>query len=379
MILREYWVQKIEAAWGKRSIVWLPGVRRAGKTSLCKSIPQTEYFDCELPRVRRLMEDPEGFLKDLVGQRIILDEVHRLQNPSELLKIAADHFPTINIVATGSSTLSASAKFKDTLTGRKVKIWLPPMLDHEREIFGNTELKHRLLFGGLPPFFMSDELPESDFAEWIDDYWAKDIQELFNITNKHAFQRFVELLLANSGGLFEATKYAAPSEVSRTTINKYLYVLKQTYVAYVIKPFTSHAPSEIVSAPKVYGFDTGFVCHYKGWLDLRREDMGSLFEHVVLSEILGRFQDGNVHYWRDKLKNEVDFVFIKNRTSDPTAIECKWSASNFSFRGLAKFRERYPKGVNYVVAADIDRSYRKTSNGITVEFVCLHDLIEKLA
>ncbi len=378
MIIREYWLNKIEKAWKKRSVIWFPGVRRAGKTSICKSIPDCEYFDCELPRIRRMMEDPEDFLNALRGKRVALDEIHRLQNPSELLKIAADHYPDINIIATGSSTLSASKKFKDTLTGRKVKIWLPPMLFDERALFGNTDLQHRLLYGGLPPFFMEDEIPESEFTEWLDDYWAKDVQELFNITNKYSFQRFMELLLAHSGSLFKATKYAAPCEVSRKTINKYLHVLQQTYVAHVIKPYTSYAPSEIVSAPKVYGFDTGFVCHYKGWFDLRREDLGHLFEHIVLNEILGQFPKCKIRYWRNKSKNEVDFIYLKNRHHAPTTIECKWSANNFSFKALARFRALYPEGENFVVASDVDRTFSKSSGDITVTFVNINSLIEML-
>ncbi len=31
----------------------------------------------------------------------------------------------------------------------------------------------------LPPVFLSLELPERDFQEWMDAYWAKDIQKLF--------------------------------------------------------------------------------------------------------------------------------------------------------------------------------------------------------
>ena len=127
MVERHYWINRIEEAWGKRSVVWLAGVRRVGKTYLCQSLPEIEYFDCELPRVRRMMEDPEGFLDTLRGKRIVLDEIHRLENPSELLKIAADHYPTVRIIATGSSTLSASSKFKDTLAGRKRDLWLTPM------------------------------------------------------------------------------------------------------------------------------------------------------------------------------------------------------------------------------------------------------------
>lgn len=38
-----------------------------------------------------------------------------------------------------------------------------------------TDLRHRFLRGGLPPFFLPDKLPERDFQEWMDAYWAKDI------------------------------------------------------------------------------------------------------------------------------------------------------------------------------------------------------------
>ena len=83
MVLRKYWLKLLESAWKRKSVVWLSGVRRAGKTFLCRSIPQIEYFDCELPRVRRQMEDPEDFLSKLKNKRIVLDEIHRLPNPSE--------------------------------------------------------------------------------------------------------------------------------------------------------------------------------------------------------------------------------------------------------------------------------------------------------
>ncbi len=39
------------------------------------------------------------------------------------------------------------------------------------------------------------------------------------------------------------------------------------------------------SAPKVYGFDTGFVCCFRGIDRPRREDLGLLWEHFVLNEI----------------------------------------------------------------------------------------------
>ena len=125
---RRYWKDLIEESWNKRSVLWLSGVRRVGKTYLCQSIPEIEYFDCELPRHRREMEDPELFLERHKNKRIVLDEIHRLQNPAELLKIASDHYKETKVLATGSSTLGASSRFKDTLAGRKLEIWLTPMI-----------------------------------------------------------------------------------------------------------------------------------------------------------------------------------------------------------------------------------------------------------
>ena len=108
MVQRRFWRNLLEQAWKRRTVLWLHGVRRAGKTVLCQSLPKIEYFDCELPSARRMMEDPEAFLDELRGKRVVLDEIHRLANPSELLKIAADHYRDVHIIATGSSTLGAS-------------------------------------------------------------------------------------------------------------------------------------------------------------------------------------------------------------------------------------------------------------------------------
>ena len=38
------------------------------------------------------MDDPQAFMDSLCGRRIVLDEIHRLDNPSQLLKIAADNY-----------------------------------------------------------------------------------------------------------------------------------------------------------------------------------------------------------------------------------------------------------------------------------------------
>lgn len=377
MVRRGQWVRLIEAAWRERPIVWLSGVRRVGKTCLGQSLPASEYFDCELPRARQAMADPQGFWEGRRGPHVILDEVHRLPNPSELLKIAADHFPNLRVLGTGSSTLGASARFRDTLTGRKRDVRLTPMTLGDLEDFGIPDLRHRLLRGGLPPFCLAATLPERDFQEWMDAYWAKDIQELFRLERRTAFQRLVELLLAQSGGIFDATHFARLCEISRPTVASYLGVLEATAVAYVIRPFSTRRATEIVAAPKVYGFDTGFVCYYRGWAALRREDLGLLWEHFVLNEMLAALQGEPVRYWRDKAGHEVDFV-VARRGRPPLAIECKWSAAEVSVENLRAFRHRYPEGENVVVAQDAERSFVRTLGGIRITVENLPALIRRL-
>jgi len=378
MVKRKFWINRINCAWKERSVIWLSGVRRVGKTFLCQSLPQIEYFDCELPRVRRMIEDPQSFLDALHGRTVVLDEVHRLINPSEVLKIAADHYPDTKIIATGSSTLGASTKFRDTLTGRKVELWLTPMSSEDLSDFGRADLTHRFLHGGLPPFFLAKRIPERNFQEWMDAYWSKDVQELFRLERRHSFMRFAELLFAQSGGIFEANRFARPCEVSRTTISNYLSILEATFVVHVVKPYSTHRPTEIVSAPKVYAFDTGFVCYYRGWSELRQEDKGYLWEHFVLNELHANLQIRRILYWRDKRGHEVDFV-LTPRQNAPIAVECKWSQSEFDARNIISFRRQYPAGENFVVAADVDRQFSRRYNSITVKLINLKDLIKTLS
>lgn len=379
MVNRDYWTDRIERAWQRRSVVWLHGVRRIGKTTLCRQLGGVEYFDCDLPSVRERLKDPETFWTDLRGRRVVLDEIHHAPDPSLLLKIAADHFGDTKVVATGSSTLAATSKFSDSLTGRKTSIWLTPMSSEDLTAFGGT-LEERLWRGGLPPFFMGAPADtEGEFSEWLSAYWARDVQELFRIQKRAGFVRFVELVLARSGGMFEASSFAEACEVARPTIANFLEALQTTGVATVIRPYSTRKTTEIVSAPKVYGFDTGFVRWASGWRERRPEDLGLLWEHYVLNEIHAHPSDVEVRYWRAKKGPELDFVLTR-RGEPPTAVECKWRSSNAGdLPGIAAFRRRYPEGADLVVCADLEASHTRTVRGRAVTFTGLEGLRDALS
>jgi predicted AAA+ superfamily ATPase len=143
---------------------------------LCRQMEKVEYLNCELPSVQRQIADPESFFRRFrPDARIVLDEVHKLADPSQALKIAADEFTQLHVLATGSSTLAATKKFRDSLSGRKRSVHLLPVLWKEAEAFGVSDLDRRLLHGGFPEMLMSPSPDPSFFEEWIDSYYARDI------------------------------------------------------------------------------------------------------------------------------------------------------------------------------------------------------------
>ena len=87
----------------------------------------------------------------------------------------------------------------------------------------------------------------------------------------------------------------------------------------------------------------------RGWDPLRQDDLGVLWEHLVLEHLQAHFPDTPVRCWRDKQGREVDFVLARGRDA-VDAIECKWSPDAFDRSALDVFRGYYPKGRNYLVS-----------------------------
>ncbi|MDI6803759.1 MAG: DUF4143 domain-containing protein, partial [Bacteroidota bacterium] len=146
---------------------------------------------------------------------------------------------------------------------------------------------------------------------------------------------------------------------------------------HIVRPFSTRRAVEIISAPKVYSFDTGFISYQQSWQRLHPKDIRIMWEHFVLNELHAQLQSREIYYWRDKRGHEVDFV-LSQRGSDLIAIECKWSANEFESSNLQAFWRHYPDAKIFVVGNDIERSYSREYNGMMVRFVNLAALIEAI-
>lgn len=360
MISRPFWKNRIEKAWEEAPIVWLCGVRRCGKTTLTTEFDENDvfYVNCDLPAAAEMTADPELFYGGCEKPILVLDEIHQLPDPSRLLKIGADMFPDLRILATGSSTLAASRKFKDTLTGRKRVVHLTPVLWEELRSFGGASLQKRLYHGGLPEPLLADRKMPSYYREWMDSFFARDIQRLFAFRNPEKFINLFEYLLKQSGGLLETTRTASALGISRPTVENHLRALATTHAVTILRPFHGGGSKELVKMPKVYGFDTGFVSFCRGWDPLRPDDFGPLWEHMVLEFLQAHFPIAALHFWRDTSGREIDFVipFSRERID---AIECKISPDKLDGDNLAVFRKFYPSGGNYLVCPSVTTPYRR--------------------
>jgi len=367
MIKRPFWEKRIKDLWKKAPIIWLSGPRRCGKTTLAKmlSVDNPVYVNCDLPSSGDMLKNPELFFRDCAKKTVIFDEIHNLKDPAATLKIGADMFPDIKILATGSSTLAAGKKFRDTLTGRKRNVRLLPVLYGELDLFGGAGLEKRLLHGGLPQAVLSDEKDFSFYREWADSFFSRDIQKLFGFRDWEKFNLLFEYIMRQSSGLFDASKAASSAGLSRSTVGAHLSAMETTGAVALIRPFSGGGRGELVKMPKVYGFDTGFVSFFRGWETLRPPDKGVLWEHLVLESLMAFNPDSRIMYWRDKSGREIDFV-VQGDHGQADTFECKWNPDEFSPDALKVFRKNYPKGSNYVICP-ISTEYKRNYDGLVAE------------
>ncbi|KKS16100.1 MAG: hypothetical protein UU71_C0008G0029, partial [Parcubacteria group bacterium GW2011_GWB1_41_6] len=129
---------------------------------------------------------------------------------------------------------------------------------------------------------------------------------------------------------------------SYSSVKKYLNFLEKTYICKLVRPFFKNKRTEIVKNPKVYFIDTGIrntvINDFRGLGD--RVDKGSLLENGLAMQFIKQGIDFN--FWRDKKKNEVDFV-LSLGNGKISAIESKTSLRGVARKTPEAFKKNYPE------------------------------------
>ncbi|MBI3631554.1 MAG: ATP-binding protein [Candidatus Staskawiczbacteria bacterium] len=360
----------IELLFKNRAIL-IFGPRQSGKTTLAQKIisefgVQGAYFNCEASSVRKhfVLGEPKA-LKELVTDKkiVVFDEAQTIQNIGAILKIFIDTYPDTQIIATGSSSFDLANKINEPLTGRAFEFILYPL--SLSEIRRSKQISKEDLFEymrlGTYPAIVGEEnkvVRENFLKNITTNYLYKDIYIFESIRNPQLFEDLLKLLAHQIGQMVSVYELAQTLKTSRTTIEKYLKLLEQSYVIKKVRSFSHNHRNELRKAFKIFFLDVGVRNAIIDQLDPLevRTDKGFLFENFFFLELLkiGSIETFPpvIYFWRTTTKLEIDFIVTKGSTI--SAYECKWKDTQVVF---TQFLKLYPQGKVQVVTPELLLNY----------------------
>jgi hypothetical protein len=379
-------------------IIVLHGARQVGKTCLLYYLEDqlkkqgeiTHFIDLEDSRYVRILDSgveefinhlkEEGVLSNKKKRKVfvLIDEIQYLSNPSSFLKLIADHHKNLKLIVSGSSSFAIKTKFKDSLVGRTVNFEIFNLSFKEFLLFKNypfvegkvytqkkieelkSKFKEYILYGGYPKIVLTPEVDKKEkyLQQIIDTYVKKDIRDLASVKDVDKFNKLIETLASQSGQMLNIAELSNTTMIAKQTIEKYLFILENTYIIKLVKPFSKNIRSELFKLPKIYFYDTGLMQML--WLKgLQKEIIGSVFETGVFAELVKKYTQNTVFYWRTKDKREIDFILKIKNSILPIEVKINFEQFNPSaikyfnrHYGLKKFRvvslQGKPKDENYV-------------------------------
>lgn len=366
---------KIETYLGDNTVVVLHGARQVGKTHILLYIQKwlkeknkkVFYYDLEFPNLlRNLNLGVDTFLSDLSGRGyqkdeevyVLIDEIQYLDNPSSFLKIIADHYKDIHLIVSGSSTFDIKTKFTNSLAGRTTDFEIFPLDFEEFLEFKETgltlskvsspsgidDLKRLylefILYGGYPWVVLESDVEKKKayLLQVIDTYVRKDIRDLAKVEDITKFNNMLRILASQSGQLLNVPSLSRETTLSVPTIQKYLSILEETFVFKRVSPYSKSPSVEITKNPKIFFYDSGLATLL--WFGSFQETvLGSVLETNIFSTLVKIYGRQNIHFWRTKAQQEIDFILEKDDGILP--IEVKTNFGQFSSRIVESFCKKY--------------------------------------
>jgi len=180
-------------------------------------------------------------------------------------------------------------------------------------------------------------------------YLEKEVRSLIREERLEHFSRFVRFLAAQNGNLLKILEVSKELGIQRTTVQRYLTILEETFMATRLLPVAKSRQKELTRTPKLYFFDPGFINFLTR--DFRplamHPNAGSLIETSVFTSLLrGLSPLEEINFWRTKNGQEVDFI-IRGR-GEYVAVEVKWHDDPRIATSLKNFISSYNPSVAIV-------------------------------
>lgn len=333
------------------------GARQTGKSSLLRAIAPAHALVINLqdPRERLRYERSAGTLAaELEARRekrlvVCIDEIQKVPGLLDDIQYLYDRSPArFEFFVTGSSARRLRAGAANLLPGRAHSYRLFPVISTERVTalkstilplkgipsgggFPATPIEDLLVWGSLPGV-TSEPVGRraATLATYAEVYLEEEIRREAVTRDVGAFARFLRLAASESGHVMNLTGLSQESGVPVATIRNFYQVLVDTFVGYWIAPYARPGRKQLLSTPRFLFFDLGVrnaAAELPLSRDLLKTQAGSLFEQLVLLELVARTaylgSGHRVAFWHTRHGAEVDAVVETPRRDIP--IEVKWT------------------------------------------------------
>ncbi|WP_192349153.1 ATP-binding protein [Algoriphagus sp. Y33] len=335
------------------------GPRQVGKTTLMKQVldfpnDKVLWLNCDNPDDRlSLQESTTSALQALIGtyKLVVIDEAQRVPNIGLTLKIMADEFPQVQVIASGSSALDLTNSIKEPLTDRKREFQLYPISTQELCLHTSPReekrlLEQRMIFGFYPEVINHPSEAQEALQEITNSYLYKEILSLAEIRMPAILQKLLLALALQVGSEVTFNDLGNTVGIDKETAEKYIDLLEKAFVIFRLNSFSRNMRRELKKSRKIYFWDNGIrnaIINNFNSLDLRT-DKGALWENFLISERMKYLSyhriHSNVYFWRTTTGKELDW--LEEREGKLFAFEAKWNPGRRAKLPLG-FEEAYPE------------------------------------
>jgi len=327
-------------------VIALTGPRQSGKTTLLKNLfSDYTYVSLENFDERAFATgDPNGFLSKY-NNRVIFDEVQRVPELFSYIQTKVDNSGLMGqYILSGSQNFLMMKSITQSLAGRVALFKLLPF-DFEELKSANllpNDYDEAIVKGSYPALYVRDIPVSSYYANYIETYIERDINELLNVKDLKLFRTFLKLCAGRVGQQLNLNSLANDAGISIPTVSSWLSILESSYVIYQLPPFFKNFNKRLVKSPKLYFYDTALASFLLG--EKKSENIalspfkGALFENLVINEYIKQNQhlqrNQDFYYWRDSNGNEVDLLVSNGNGFDIVEIKATKTITTALFKGL---------------------------------------------
>ncbi len=272
---------------------------------------------------------------------IFLDEIQKLSDWSNKLKLLYDRLPKAKFVISGSSSFHLEKEAMKNLAGRYFEVNIKPLsfaeylqmsgsrIELGRERLWVDEIKREFGEYLLKPYpelvkYKEVSLIKSYIKENVVDKILRDDLSLFKDINEELATTLINIFYDAPGMYVNYDKLSADLKISKKTLLRHVYYLEFSYLIRKIKKYRPATRSTSRKMQRIYPYHFSLMFGWTGRLNLECEVNG-LFD--------------SKYYWNDN-KREVDIILTEGGLL-PIEIKKADKASPEDISSLEYFMSRF--------------------------------------